>query len=1253
MKYKILLFLITLLMTTMIVSATENTTSITTTCDDNVDTANTIKEINKPTEHNDNIKKTPATNIHLDDAIGECYYGGRITYTMTSEDENRVDEGKITLYVNNTQIAIKDVDDEENIDWIYDYQYNQILDNYPAGSYPMKITYSNGASNITSNNATLTINTGYARLLVNGDVGVAGDKISIPVTVLADATGINIDHGKITASYNNKNITTVDVDESEIQSILLSSNYQQKTVKLTYTDTRNMLKNTSEDVFLDVNIASTGKINTTITVNDARIINKTHLQDNQTIYDAIAIQVDTQVNTLDDMLTVGHLTAYHNNNKIATSNNTTSIIIPAKYNLEEIKLTYTGEDDYNDSSIQFTLMADKITTRTYSSYISATKNSNVNIYPRITSNTPYLYGKINIYIDNNLIKTIDIQKDNIYISTNHTSTTIGDTLDLSGYEEGVYNLTFEADENNVFTGSSYTTTLTISKVNTYIYESNRTIYVGDTTNLYAYVYANNKDVVNTGQMSFTIDGQLIGTEYVTNNTASMEYTVPSTLTLGKHTLVVIYEGSDNYNTSTKEATLTLSKTAPTTTLRTWTVTDEKIILNVQTRAYNKTINTGNITAYIDNKQVATSQVTNNTANITLPDNITTDTTYNLRLVYSGSDLLNSSSYESTHFIFNRKNTTVRIYPYLRSNGTITLTGYVYSDNYARVDAGEIIFSLNNQIIARANVKNNKANTTYDMASYDAANYTLKAIYNGSKLFNVSINSTVVTKAPYYHTIYMNITNKSLSVKRGSSTSVNATLTCYSRNITEDINASISLNATWGTVVYTQNVTFHNGQLNTKLSIPKDFELFKFEGREITRYTLTINTLQSKNFKETSQSATLNIGEYTKLYQKTLWGYKNANVTFNSTLQDANGKQIPANTTAKIDIYSLKDNKYKLMTSFNASIINGKLEYTYNLPADLTDNTYTVNITVDSNEDIAGCYKTVNMTLNNRRSYITASNIQSYIDTNIILNGTIMDSITRSKANTNTQVDILIDNKKITTVNTTRGTFKYTIKNNYTKGQHNLSYSYHGDNIYNTSNRSVNFTSNKNTIRIKATPISAKIGDMINIKANITNTNASLVKDTLKADIILNNKTIASDITITNGMLSYNYTILRGTQSNSKITIKIHESSKYNQRNATITLKINKDYQFISLEKTTITTSKQSKITINGNITDKNKKLITGSKLNIKVAGETIANITSNDGKFSYEYTTTQNKGTYDILVTVQETDNYMYNAKHICLKVIS
>lgn len=366
MNTKLILFLSLLLLTTTIVSAAENIT-----VDDTAVHTDTTRQLSID-GHEKNIKKTPASSIHLNDAEAECYYGGRITYTADSTDDSEVNEGKISLYVNNTHITTENIAD--SIDWMYGEQYNQVFDNYPAGRYPMKIVYTNDGQSIESNNATLTINKGYANILVDGDVGVVDNKISIPVTVFTDATGTNIDHGKITASYNNNDITTINLNASQVQTILLPANYQQKTVKLTYSDTRNMLNNATEDVFLDVNIASSGKTNTTITVSDARIINQTHNQDNQTIYDAIAVQVDTTVNAMDEMVTVGHLTAYYNNNKIAKSNNTTSIIIPAKYNLEEIKLTYTGVDDYNDSTLIFTSMADKISTRTYSSYISNKKH---------------------------------------------------------------------------------------------------------------------------------------------------------------------------------------------------------------------------------------------------------------------------------------------------------------------------------------------------------------------------------------------------------------------------------------------------------------------------------------------------------------------------------------------------------------------------------------------------------------------------------------------------------------------------------------------------------------------------------------------------------------------------------------------------------------------------------------------------------------------------------------------------------------
>lgn len=164
---------------------------------------------------------------------------------------------------------------------------------------------------------------------------------------------------------------------------------------------------------------------------------------------------------------------------------------------------------------------------------------------------------------------------------------------------------------------------------------------------------------------------------------------------------------------------------------------------------------------------------------------------------------------------------------------------------------------------------------------------------------------------------------------------------------------------------------------------------------------------------------------------------------------------------------------------------------------------------------------------------------------IILNRNITDSIIGTKANTNAQVDIHIDGKKITTINTNQGTFKYTLNNNYTAGIHTITYTYKGDSIYANTTRTFNFTSNKNTIRISMPTINAKIGDTINIKATITHTNGSTIKDALKANIQLNGKTIANNIDINTGQLTYAYNIPTGSPSNNKITITIQETSKYN------------------------------------------------------------------------------------------------------------
>lgn len=222
MNYKILLFLSLMLITSTIVSATENTTSDNTIISDNTDNqdnTNIIREDNK------NIKKTPATSIELDDAYAETYYGGRITYNAKSDNENQVNEGKISLYVNNTHITTENV--AESIDWIYNEEYNEVLDTLIPGDYPMKIIYQNDDTRIESNNATLYISKANSYIYQNGEITNDNTDITLPLSIMTESNAIAINHGSITAYYNNTEITSIDVKDDEVTTLTLASNYHQ------------------------------------------------------------------------------------------------------------------------------------------------------------------------------------------------------------------------------------------------------------------------------------------------------------------------------------------------------------------------------------------------------------------------------------------------------------------------------------------------------------------------------------------------------------------------------------------------------------------------------------------------------------------------------------------------------------------------------------------------------------------------------------------------------------------------------------------------------------------------------------------------------------------------------------------------------------------------------------------------------------------------------------------------------------------
>ena len=921
MKYdKIVFFLFILIITTTMVTASdvdsnvEDTTPQTITSSTDTthqvqkDIINDKKEYKQIIKNNKTLeqKTTAANELSINSMYASTYYGGNVAYSLRYKykiDDYSYDytynvDGKIDFYIDNNLILSQN-DDYGNIFWTYGE--GCVAENY-TGEHNILLRYTHENTTLEASD-TLNFEKATPTITVGEETRIENGNIIVPVNI--QAVYSNVKHGNINIKYQNNTISTttlsgiegIEFEDPVYFDVPIPGSYGQKELIIEYTD-NNILLNTVEDsLYLDVVVPGTGGSDTTIEVLDIKLINTTHIDDDEIIIDSLNLNITTQVKADDTVLNTGKLIAYNENKIISTSNNPGYILVPAQYNNDEITIHYTTTGDYENSTITIIPQLDKQKTKCYISYTKAAKNSQIVLYPIITSNMPYLYGRINVYLDDNLIQTKDIDNDTT-ISYKNNRSTIAVSVDLSGYDDGTYNLTIEAEENNIFQTSTYSSTLTIEPIGTYMYLNNRTIYRDSTTNLFAKIYANNKQTINNGQMSFYIDDQLIGTQYVDNATALIEYSTPTTLTEGKHNLTVIYEGDDTYQSCNKTVILTVAKTTTTTTLRTWTVNDEKITLNITVRAWNKTINTGEVKVYINNTQVSVATVNNNTAIIILPDTVTTDTQYPLKLVYTGTENLNTSTYTEEQFIFNKKNTTIRSYPYLRTNGTLTATTYIYTENYAKVNNGNIIYKINNEIIGTSPVKDNKASLTYNIRHYPSGNYTFTAEYDGTILYRTNNNTTLITRTQYHEKTYMTFTNSSQRAKKGETININATIHAYSTNITEDIPAKLEIK-TEDTVLYTLSATFTDGKLNRQLTIPPNITI-----EDELLANITITTYNTTNYQETKGNIKLHIGgEYTTLYQKTLFGYKQQNITFNTTLQNTNKEKINTNTTVTVTIYT--------------------------------------------------------------------------------------------------------------------------------------------------------------------------------------------------------------------------------------------------------------------------------------------------------------------------------------------------------------
>ena len=933
-----------------------------------------------------------------------------------------------------------------------------------------------------------------------------------------------------------------------------------------------------------------------------------------------SLEVSFKLYSDDEYITQPTVNIYHDERLIKTvTADDTSIIVelPNVYNYEILSFEYMGDYSHNYTRSDELVYVEKENLQLYLPQLKGYQSSNITSNIVISSDKTVNDGFIYLYINDALVDSYDVETSSIDV-----------TVDLSKYLEGEYPVRVAYSGSNVYNDEEYITTLIVNKINTVTYSYNVTAYRNSLITLRAAVY-NYVEDTSDGIVELFIDEDSIFTDIITNNTSVHDYIIPDTLDYGQHQITVNYYGTDRYQSSSATSTLSVNKYKTTVYLTNTSLDSHgQIILNVRLYSYDREVDDGVVNCYIDGILVSTANVEDNTTIITLPDEYAADTLYDLDLEYTGSDIFNDSTLNTT-IQQNRTNTTIYISKYLSNKDILNITTYVYSKDYSQINEGIVEIYLNDTMIGICNVENNSANIEYDMTNYPTGTYTIHAKYNGTKTYSNSTNTTTINKTIIQKTIYIN-TQNTIKATPTQQITINANLTDYeSKPIEDTIPATIKI------ANQTINTQFTNGKLTYTYTIPDDM---------IGKQTVSIQTQNTTHYKQATRNITLNVDKNNTYItsSNTITATKLENIQINATL-NTNNAISNTKTPAIIKI----NNK----TIHQGYFINGLLQYTLKLDNNYKQDQYNITIQALTTTQYKPSNKTITLNLQNRRTYIKSQNIHSQKGNKITFQATLYDALTQQTIKSEIPVVIKLNNVTIATLTTQNGKIIYTHNNNYNNQQYNITIKSATTGIYNSFEWNGQLINKKSNLEIVTQNIHAKSNTTIQIKADLLKDNTP-VTQSIPVAIKINNLTITT-LNITDGHINYQYKLPDNlSQKQYNISIVSGETSRYNQAYTTSKLILTKNYQQIITEN--IITNANKTVTIKAKLIDINSNPIkSNAKINIKIAGHTITDYNITNGIISYQYNVgNMKKGFYDILVQTGENTCYYHATSHGILEIV-
>ncbi|MCD7781073.1 MAG: Ig-like domain repeat protein [Methanosphaera sp.] len=531
--------------------------------------------------------------------------------------------GNVVFKINGKTISSKISVVNGEVSYVYDIPL------YSAKDYNITLVYSgNSIYDSVRINTTLTLTKLSTSVIINNITTNENEDTQITATVTNDQNNPANDM-KVVFKVNGKTIGSTRTDSKGVATITYNFNssytnpYNNLTVVVGENSFYQECRNNSQ-----LTIVMTPKITF------SNITSKT----NGTITFTATLPVNATGNAV---FKINGVTV---SPKISVSNGSVKYTYQlSQYRADSYKITfvYSGCSVYYSARINSILTVTKLNTTV--TVTNVTSHQNVNtalIFKVVDENNNPVYNVSVVFKVNGKTIGSNTTTDKGFATLNYNFT--------KSYTEFVNNLTVKVGENAYYAGCNGSSIINLVKATNVTIKSVST-ETGKVVVFNATVTDLNKNPVNTGNVSFYINGTYVGSISVKNGVATLNQRI-SLYDAGTYTITAVYNQTDSYLKGTGTNTITLSKISTNTNSTDFEVSigDKGNTTITVTDSYGKNVSKGNVTIYVNNTNMGTYNLTNGSLvyNYT-PAYSDINKNFTFKVVYNSNGVYTSSTYTST------------------------------------------------------------------------------------------------------------------------------------------------------------------------------------------------------------------------------------------------------------------------------------------------------------------------------------------------------------------------------------------------------------------------------------------------------------------------------------------------------------------------------------------------------------------------------------------------------------------------------